>query len=51
MGVDYGIEGKGGGGLNSGGGVYLEGVVVGRGEEGGGFEGVERYMCYAELVG
>lgn len=51
MGVDYGVEGKRSGGLESGGGVYLEGVVVGRGEEGGGFEGVEGYVCNSELVG
>ena len=51
MGVDYGVEGKRGGGLEGGGGVDLEGVIVGGGEESGGFEGVEGYVSYAELVG
>ncbi len=51
VGVDYGVEGEGGGGLEGGGGVDLEGMIVGGGEEGGGFEGVEGYVSYAELVG
>ena len=51
MRINHGIEIEGGGRSKGFGGAYLEGVIVGGGEEGEGVEGVKGEMRDAEFMG